>query len=64
MRGLFHRVVAKRCAAQIFASSHCGCRGSAPAAHRAGDSSFIAGLIVSFCPVENLLRMVSPAPPL
>ncbi len=22
-----HRVVAKRCAAQIFASSHCGCRG-------------------------------------
>ena len=25
-----HRVVAKRCAAQIFASSHCGCRGRSP----------------------------------
>ena len=29
-RGLFHRVVAKRCAAQIFASSHRGCRGRSP----------------------------------
>jgi hypothetical protein len=25
-----HRVVAKRCAAQIFASSHCGCRSRSP----------------------------------
>src|ERR1035437_2749597 len=29
-RGLFHRVVAKRCAAQIFASSQCGCRARGP----------------------------------
>src|ERR1019366_3856916 len=29
-RRLFYRVVAKRCAAQISASSHCGCRGRSP----------------------------------
>jgi hypothetical protein len=40
-----HRVVAKRCAAQIFASPH-WVQGSAPAAHRAGDYSFLQGVLV------------------
>src|ERR1035437_1598948 len=31
-----HGVVAKRCAAQIFASSQCGCRGRSPCPRRCG----------------------------